>query len=108
MDISLSGIRLDLDGEESAVDVAPAGLEFRGPFEIELRLGDAHARLRADLCRREGPHLALFFRDTLRGGRLDPPADLAQIVGELEQRAVRLRGAAPGPAPGAVDPSLSA
>lgn len=99
MDLSASGIRLDLEGESGGIDCAPAGLEFAGPLEVELRLGDAHARLRAELRRREGSRVALLFPDTLRGGRLAPPPALAQIVRELEERALRLRGAPPTPPP---------
>jgi hypothetical protein len=97
VDLSACGIRLDLEGEASEVDCAPAGLEFARSLEVELRLGDAHARLRAELRRREGPLLAFFFPDALRGGRLEPPAALADITAELSARALRLRGATPEP-----------
>ncbi|MGH0033980.1 MAG: hypothetical protein ACQGVK_03015 [Myxococcota bacterium] len=93
MDLSLSGIQIGQRDDPTRSPRAADTFVGDGPFEIELRLGDSHLRLRAQLRRREGASLAFFFPDALRAGRVEPPEELARIVGELEQRAERLRGA---------------
>jgi len=91
LDMSLCGIHLELDGTDAAA------FPDRARTEIELRLGERRTRVWSEVRRREGPRVALCFLDALRDGRVQPPAELARIVRELEQRALRLRGGLPWP-----------
>jgi hypothetical protein len=78
VNLSASGILLEFD--RTSAPPLHAGSEAR----VELRLAEESVTLEARVRRRQGPRLALTFRDVLRDGDLAPPPALARILERLE------------------------
>lgn len=86
LDISMSGILLDLVGDDSP------NVSIDSEVQVELQLGRrVVGGLSAVVRHNEEGCLGLFFPDTIKLGQLQPPKPLRSIVTILERRWLRRR-----------------
>lgn len=89
LDLSLSGTLLELRGD-SDLGVA----ELHQTVDLELKLASHSAWLMGVVRRRSGRRVGIHFPEALRRGRIDPPAELARIVRQLENNDAAVGGRA--------------
>jgi hypothetical protein len=78
LDLSLCGIRLELDGSRT--------LASGERVEVELVLAEVQLRLRGIVRRVEAPRYGIYFPDAITEGQLTPPALLRHIVDRVAGR----------------------
>jgi hypothetical protein len=84
LNLSLIGTLIETPGGDVEI---PSDADI----QVSLQHGDSKLMLRAELRRRYGRRLALFFPDVLEGGSLEPPDELHAIVRDLELLWLRQR-----------------
>ena len=82
VDISLTGVLVQARG----LDIEP-----RSRVVVRVILDDLLSKAVAEVVRSDAGLLALHFSESIRGGELQPPAQLEAIVKRLEQLYLRAR-----------------
>lgn len=76
-DIALTGMRVRI--------AAPTGLRPLQRTQVDLRLGEHHVELTAELRHETENAAGFFFPETVRRGRLSPPAALEALVERVRE-----------------------
>jgi hypothetical protein len=82
LDLSFSGMLLEV------AESGPSEFGVHEVVDLELSLAGQSAWLLGVVRRRNGRRLGIHFPETLRAGRIEPPADLEGIIRRLQQSGV--------------------
>jgi hypothetical protein len=79
VDISLTGILVDFSKGEVP------DLPIDTSVQVQLRLNEVEVELLGQVRRRDGARYGIFFSEVLKGGEVEPPSALSELVRELEE-----------------------